>query len=114
MGEKKTALIPSPRRLGPADVRLTERYEALRVAPDTVAHSGLGRALLMHHGMATWMHAWVSAAPAAEHRGASALRPKHTSVEPSALPTTLPANVEGELVHVLAQMTIERYTRAST
>lgn len=113
MDEKKTPLTRAPRRSGPADVRLTERYEVLRVAPDTAPHGGLGRALLMHHGMAAWMHAWARAAPACEQRDASASRPEHTSIEPSAVPTTLPVNIEGQLVHVLAQMTIERYMRAS-
>ena len=113
MDEKKTALIPASPPSDPADVRLTECYEALRVASDTNAPGGLGRALLMHHGMAAWMHAWVSAAPAAAPRSVSAAHTEHTRVEPRARPTTLPANIEGQLVHVLAQMTIERYTRAS-
>ena len=113
MGEKKTALTPDPRPDAPGDMRLTERYEALRLAPDTTASGGLGRALLMHHGMAAWMHAWISAAPAAAPRSTRAAHTEHSRVEPRARPTTLPANIEGQLVHVLAQMTIERYTRTS-
>ncbi len=74
---------------------------------------GLGRALLMRHGMAAWMHAWARTAPALQHLPPSNSSTEHVRPEARPAPAMLPADVEGQLVQLLAQMTWESYQRAA-
>jgi len=90
---------------------LLERYEALRVTPAPTA-APLGRALMMHHGMAAWIQAWASTAPTA--RPAPPSERAH-DVRPgtSPPPPPLPAELERPLVQVLAQMAWDVYRSAA-
>lgn len=99
---------PLPR--APADERLVQRYEALRLAPCASAPGGLGRALLMHHGMAAWMVAW---ARTASQPPPSDSTTEHVRAEARPAPAMLPADVEDQLVERLAQMTCDILQRTT-
>ena len=94
--------------LQPPDQRLIQRYESLRQRPNAPPNGGLGRALLMHHGMAAWMHAWASTAP-----GLAPLPRAAPTPEPRPLAPSLPTDLERPLVQLLAQMACNVYRRAT-
>ncbi len=105
-------MSPEPLRRAPPDEHLVQRYEALRLAPCASTPGGLGRALLMHHGMAAWMHAWARTAPASQPSPSDATT-EHLRPGPRSAPAMLPADVEDQLVQLLAQMTCDSFHRAT-
>jgi len=85
---------------------MVARYEDLRCRGANDGAGGLGRALLMGRGMATWMEAWRHSAPTCdrEPRGESGKglgHPDACGAEP-----VLPEGIHGQAVRILAGMAV--------
>jgi len=97
---------PVDPRPSPAD-ELVRRYEALRrAAGGETGDDALGRALLVHRGMAAWIEAWGTcrATPATPREGVPCGRAGAGESQSKA--DVLPAGVLGQVARVLTGMAV--------
>jgi len=97
---------PVDPRPSPAD-ELVRRSEALRrAAGGATGDDALGRALLVHQGMAAWIEAWGTcrATPATQHEGVPCGRAG--AGDPQSMTDVLPAGVLGQVARVLTGMAV--------
>lgn len=93
-------------RPSPAD-ELVRRYEALRrAAGGETGDDALGRALLVHQGMAAWIEVWRNcrATPATPREGIPCGRAG--AGDPQRMANVLPAGVLGQVARVLTGMAV--------
>jgi hypothetical protein len=93
-------------RPSPAD-ELVRRYEALRrTAGGETGDDALGRALLVHQGMAAWIEGWATcrATPAPPRESIPCGRAG--AGDPQRMADVLPAGVLGQVARVLTGMAV--------